>query len=97
MVESDQPGLVMPRFASGAHPTYTSKAAAARIHGTVVISCLVTKDGETAEIKVLKSLDPELDIEAVKAVTAWTFVPGKKDGKPVPVRVTLEVPFSVRK
>ena len=87
----------MPRFASGAHPSYTARAAAAGIQGAVVLSCLVTKTGEATEVKVLKSLDPELDSEAVKAAASWTFVPGQRDGKPVPVRVTLEVVFSVRK
>lgn len=97
IVESDQPGLSMPRFASGANPSYTSSAAAAGIHGTVVISCLVTKEGETAEIKVLKSLDPGLDAEVVNAARDWRFTPGRRNGKPVPVRTTLEVTFAAKK
>jgi TonB family protein len=97
IVESDQPGLIMPRFASGAHPTYTSKAAAAGIQGTVVISCLVTKDGDTTEITVVKSLEPGLDAEAVNAARGWRFTPGKRNAKPVPVRLTLEVTFAVKK
>jgi protein TonB len=60
------------------------------------LSCVVTKDGEPADIKVLKSLEPGLDAEAVKAARAWRFTPGKKDGKPAPLRVTLEVPFGPR-
>jgi TonB family protein len=97
IVESDQPGLSMPRFASWANPSYTSSAAAAGIHGTVVISCLVTKDGETAEIKVLKSLDPGLDAEVVNAVRDWRFTPGRRNGKPVPVVVSIELTFTLKK
>jgi TonB family protein len=96
IIETDQPGLTMPAFASGAHPSYTPLAAAAGIQGVVVLSCVVTKDGATAEIKVLKSLDPGLDAEAVKVARAWRFTPGKKDGKPASLTVTLEVPFGPR-
>jgi outer membrane biosynthesis protein TonB len=35
-----------------------------------------------------------LDAEAVKAAKQWTFKPGLKAGKPVPVRVTIEMGFS---
>jgi TonB family protein len=96
IVEADRPGLTMPRLASGTPPSYTPRAAAAGVHGVVVLSCTVTKDGETADIRVLKSLEPGLDAEAVKAARAWRFTPGKQGGKPVPVRITLEVTFGAR-
>jgi outer membrane biosynthesis protein TonB len=32
----------------------------------------------------------------VKAAREWKFEPGKKDGKPVPVQVTLELTFTLK-
>jgi outer membrane biosynthesis protein TonB len=36
-----------------------------------------------------------LDNEAVKAARQWVFKPGTKDGKPVAVRIILELTFSL--
>ena len=44
------------------------------------------------------SLDPTygLDEQAVAAAKRWEFKPGTKDGKPVAVRVTLEMSFTLK-
>jgi outer membrane biosynthesis protein TonB len=34
-----------------------------------------------------------LDEKAMEAVTAWRFVPGRKDGRPVTVAASIEVNF----
>jgi outer membrane biosynthesis protein TonB len=46
--------------------------------------------------KVLKSLGYGLDESATAAVEQWRFIPGRKDGKPVSVYVSLLVNFSLR-
>ena len=50
------------------------------------------------EVKVTRSLDAAfgLDQPAVKAMKRWTFKPGTKDGKPVPVRVSVEMTFTLK-
>jgi protein TonB len=58
---------------------------------------VVQPDGKVGAVQVKKSLDPGLDKEAIKAVKRWRFELGRKDGKPAPVRVTLEMTFSLRK
>jgi len=45
---------------------------------------------------VTTSLDAGLDQEAIKAVKQWRFEPGTKDGKPVPVLMTIEMTFTLR-
>jgi TonB family protein len=37
-----------------------------------------------------------LDDEAVKAMKQWSFNPGKKDGKAVPVLVEVEMSFTLK-
>ena len=46
----------------------------------------------------MKSLDARsgLDNQAVKAVNDWRFNPGKKDGKPVAVIVSIELTFTLK-
>lgn len=59
---------------------------------------VVTEKGDVGEVTVSESLDKEygLDDEAVKAAREWKFEPGKKDGKAVPVQVTLELTFTLK-
>ena len=80
-------------------PLYTPAATKARIEGTVSLQCTVLADGSCSDITVVKSLDAEsgLDQQAVEAVKGWQFKPGTKDGKPVAVRVTIDVQFSLKK
>jgi TonB family protein len=79
-----------------ARPQYTPDAKDARIQGAVTLECVVQADGTIGAVKVIRSLDTGLDQEAVKAVKQWRFEPGTKDGKPVPVLVTLEMTFTLR-
>ena len=37
-----------------------------------------------------------LDTQAVEAVRQWLFKPGTKEGKPVAVRVALEMTFTLK-
>jgi TonB family protein len=53
-------------------------------------------DGKLHDLRVVRSLDPGLDAEALKAAAQWLFAPGTKDGQPVQVMVTVELTFSVR-
>ena len=61
-------------------------------------SRIVEVDGRVKEATVAKSLDKEhgLDDEAIKALKEWEFTPGTKDGKPVPVRIDVEMSFTLK-
>jgi protein TonB len=58
----------------------------------------VAPDRAAAEDEVARSLDSTLglDREAVKALKQWRFRPGTKDGKPVAVRVQIEITFTLK-
>ena len=66
----------------------------AKIEGTVSLSCVVETDGTVRDVTVVTSLDPALDEQAILAARKWRFQPGTKDGKPVRVRVTIELTFT---
>ena len=91
-------GVTLPVPVRSIKPGYTAAAMDARIEGKVVLSVVVLDDGKVGEVTVTESLDKEygLDTQAVEAARQWLFKPGTKDGKPVPVRVSLEMTFTLK-
>jgi TonB family protein len=89
------PGVTVPRLVRDVKPQYTSDAMRRQIQGSVQLECVVQLDGTPASIKVVRSLDPELDEQAIKALQQWRFQPGTKDGRPVPVIITAEMTFTL--
>ena len=64
--------------------------------GRVVVSFVVNKDGKATDAKVVRSISPTIDNEAMRLIEVmprWT--PGKKDGLPVAVRFTLPMTFKL--
>jgi TonB family protein len=95
---SDQ--VTAPKVIKGVKPEYTSEAMLRRIQGTdgtVVLQIDVLTDGTVGTVALVKSLDPGLDQWAAKSVKQWRFEPGTKDGKPVVVRINVDVPFGESK
>jgi protein TonB len=76
-------------------PNYTSEAMRAKLQGVVVIQAVIGADGTVDRARVTQSLDSQmgLDDAALVAVKRWLFKPGTKDGKAVPVAVTLTLQF----
>jgi TonB family protein len=95
--EANAPGLTMPRVISEVRPSYTRDAMRARIEGWVSLTAVVESDGTVGDVKVVKSLSPDLDAEAIAAAKRWQFEPGKKAGKPVAVVVAIELTFTLKK
>jgi TonB family protein len=99
VVDGKDSGIVLPKVVSEVKPRYTAEAIRARIEGTVTMSAVVRTDGAPSDIEVTTSLDTKygLDDQAVAALKQWRFEPGRKDGKPVNVRVSIEMRFSLKK
>ena len=97
----------MPQFPGGrevlmkylaANIKYPASAVKAKKQGRVIVTFVIQQDGSVSKARIAKSVDPELDAEAlriVKAMPNWT--PGTQDGKPVNVRYTIPVVFSLQK
>ena len=76
-------------------PEYPPASRRAGEEGTVNLQVYVLENGRAGEIKIAKSSGfPKLDEAAVKEVQRnWRFVPGKEDGKPVPMWHIFAVTF----
>lgn len=88
--------VTTPRVVREYKPNYPDSAKAKGIRGSVELEVVVKKDGTVGDVKVKKSLDAELDEEAVKAMKMWEFKPGTKDGKAVDVLVDVEMTFNLK-
>ncbi len=73
---------------------YPEEARKQNLSGRVVLTFYIEEDGSVSNVKVLKSVHPLLDNEAVRVVSSmpkWT--PGTKDGRPVRQRMGLPITF----
>jgi TonB family protein len=91
-------GVTTPVLLREVKPAYTGDAMRAKVQGSVLVECIVNADGTVGDARVARSLDGVfgLDQEALKAAKQWRFRPGTFRGQPVPVRVTIELTFTLR-
>ena len=76
---------------------YPQAAKDAGVQGRVVLQFTVYPDGSVRDTKVLRGVNPDLDAEALRVVSAspdWT--PGYVKGEPVKVTYTFPVIFKLR-
>lgn len=90
------PGLVLPKLQESSQPKYTPAALRAKIAGTVVIHAIVGVDGLIEKSAVWRSLDTGLDSQALKALSEWTFEPGRLNGAPIRVAIEVRMEFNLR-
>lgn len=79
------------------HCNYPEVAKENNIQGRVIVRFCVTAKGGVNQVSILKGVDPELDAEAIRVVTALPpFKPGKQGGKPVPVWYMVPITFTLK-
>ena len=67
------------------------------IQGRVVVTCVIDHDGSVTDVKVVKSVDPSLDKEALRVVKRMPkWEPGRQNGKTVRVKYTMPVNFKLQ-
>lgn len=89
------PGIKAPRALHTPDPKYSKSARKQKIQGTVTLSAVIGTDGRPRDVKVVKSLEPSLDANAIEAVKTWKFAPATKDGRPVAVEMRLELDYKL--
>lgn len=75
---------------------YPEEAKEKELSGRVYIQFVIEKDGSVNDVKVMRSVDPLLDNEAVRVVKAMPkWKPGIEKGKPVRVKYVLPIIFKL--
>ena len=91
--KSGTKGVTNPRPIYQPSPDFSEKARKKKFEGVVILSLIITPEGTVRDPVIAKSLGYGLDEKALEAVRKWKFDPATKDGKPVAVRVAVEVNF----
>jgi protein TonB len=66
------------------------------IQGRVLIQFIVNRDGTVVDPEVVRSVDPNLDREALRVISTMPkWKPGLQRGKPVRVKFTVPVNFKL--
>jgi TonB family protein len=77
---------------------YPEKAVIDGVQGRVMVAFVIEKDGKVSDVRVVKSVSPELDAEAVKVVSASPkWKPGRLAGEKVRTSMTIPVEFRLEK
>lgn len=77
---------------------YPESAQQKDIQGCVVIKFIIDTDGKVIDPKVIESVDPALDAEALRIVSIMpVWQPGINDGVPVKSYYTMPVHFRLQK
>ncbi len=78
----------------GSNVRYPVKAQEKGIQGRVICNFIINTTGSIDSVKVLRSVDPDLDAEAIRVIKSmpnWT--PGEQRGQKVNVKYTLPINF----
>ena len=96
----------MPQFPGGeaalmkflaSHINYPPMAAENNVQGKVIVQFVVDKTGKVGEVKVVRSVDKDLDHEAIRVCQALPkFTPGRQNGRAVSVWYTLPIQFKLQ-
>jgi TonB family protein len=86
------PGITPPRVIKQVNPHYQTDHGVRPV-GSVILALVVTSKGLPKDPHVVKGIDKELDQSAVDALKDWRFAPAQKNGKPIAVRVSIQIQF----
>lgn len=77
---------------------YPVVAQESKTEGRVIVQMVINKEGQVTSTRVIKSVSPELDAEAIRVVSSMPkWEPGMQRGQTVNVRYTLPITFRLEK
>lgn len=90
---SPSPDLSQPIVTREVDPAYPTQLMRQNVSGTVILYAVIHADGTVGNVRVLRSVDQRLDHFASEALAQWKFDPATKNGQPVDVEATFQIPF----
>ncbi|HKT89139.1 MAG TPA: TonB family protein [Candidatus Sulfotelmatobacter sp.] len=85
--------LTEPMATRKVDPAYPLQLMRENVSGTVILYAVIHADGTVGDVRILRSVDDRLDHFASAAVAQWRFSPATKNGSPVDVVATFQIPF----
>jgi TonB family protein len=90
---AEEADIIRPRPTKLGKPFYPRAPHDEWIQGTVRLEALIEPNGVVGDVRVLKSVHPDLDEAAIASARQSRFQPGRKSGKDVAVIVEIEFSF----
>ena len=79
-----------------ANVKYPEEAHKKGIQGRVIVTFVVEKDGSISDARIVRSVDPLLDAEALRVTNSMPkWKPGRQNGEAVAVKYTIPVTFKL--
>ncbi|MGC2062293.1 MAG: TonB family protein [Thermodesulfovibrionales bacterium] len=97
VVEAEFGSISGPAFLHKEMPVYPSLARRLGKEGTVVLSLTVDEKGHLINVEILEHAAFGLTEAAVEAIRKSTFVPAKREGRPVTSKALLPIRFALQK
>jgi TonB family protein len=85
--------LSQPAATRKVDPAYPLQLMRENVTGTVILYAIIHADGTVGNVRILRGVDDRLDQFASQAVAQWQFQPAMKNGSPVDVEATFQIPF----
>ena len=89
----DPDGVEGPEPLRKVDPKYPPAYVSARVQGDVILYAIIRRDGSVDSIEVVKSLDPQLDQNAMEALARWKFRAAERGGHAVELAAIVRIPF----
>ena len=74
---------------------YPDIARKAGVEGRVIVTFVVNEVGNVVSPTITRGIGADLDLEAIRVLSETKFNPGRQDGKPVRVKMTLPIVFKL--
>lgn len=74
-------------------PEYPRELRDQKVSGVVMVKCTIDEQGNVSQTEVSKSSNDTFNDFATDALKKWKFKPGRQDGSPVAMQVTIPVKF----
>ncbi|MCI0470857.1 MAG: energy transducer TonB [Candidatus Aminicenantes bacterium] len=87
--------LIKPKLINMVKPVYPEKALKGQLEGKVLLEVATDSAGNVADLTIAKGHHPLLNDAAVAAVKQWKYEPWLVNGKPMPVKFTVVINFSL--
>ena len=89
----DLPGIAGPVPLRKVDPKYPPAFISAHVQGDVILYAIIRRDGSVDSIQVVRSLDPQLDQNAMEALARWKFQAAQREGHAVELATIVRIPF----
>jgi TonB family protein len=88
--------IVAPEVLSKFDPAYPIELMRDGVNGAVILTATIRADGTVSDIVVARGVDPQLDQNAVQALSRWVFRPALKNGQAIDLEAVITVPFRTK-